>query len=142
MNLGALTQIGIKTSIAAHGRLRLEAPSGVLTAELRAQIAQSKRLLLEELGCRREHVNLVNLDSYGQAMAKDVFYTEHEVHGEPPALSPETEQVDPNAWRFPASSYYTHHFSCRYCQAAGRGDRYGQRCGIGMALWTAYQTVI
>ena len=142
MNLRTLAQIGIAIALTPQGDLRLEALPGLLTAELLAQIAHSKPLLLEELGCQREHVNLVNLDSYGQAVVKDDVCAEQEVHSAQPTLSPEPEQVDPDRWRAPASTYNTHHFSCRYCQAAGRGDRYGQRCGTGMALWTAYQTVI
>ena len=50
---------------------------------------------------------------------------------EPPA--------DPQAWRELAQAYYAHHFNCQTCIAAGRGSRYGQRCGAGMALWAGYQ---
>ena len=49
---------------------------------------------------------------------------------EPPA--------DPNAWKELAAAYHAHHFNCPTCIAAGRGSRYGQRCGTGMALWRAY----
>ena len=50
---------------------------------------------------------------------------------EPPA--------DPNAWRELAEAYHAHHFGCHTCIAAGRGDMYGMRCGVGNALWTNYQ---
>lgn len=46
------------------------------------------------------------------------------------------------AWRELAEAYHTHHFTCKYCQAAGRGERYGEHCTVGLALWNAYQTVI
>lgn len=46
--------------------------------------------------------------------------------------------VDPKAWRELAAAYHAHHFSCPTCIAAGRGSQYGQRCGVGMALWRAY----
>lgn len=51
---------------------------------------------------------------------------------EPPA--------DPNAWRELAAAYRDHHFCCSTCIAAGRGAVYGLRCGIGAALWNAYQS--
>lgn len=50
---------------------------------------------------------------------------------EPPA--------DPNAWRELAQAYNDHHFNCSTCIAAGRGAVYGLRCGVGAALWNAYQ---
>ena len=49
--------------------------------------------------------------------------------------------TDPGAWRELARAYHLHHFECPTCQAAGRGTRYGLRCGVGTALWTTYQTV-
>ena len=36
-----------------------------------------------------------------------------------------------------ASEYHQHHFGCTTCCAAGQGR--GDRCEIGMGLWTAYQ---
>lgn len=50
--------------------------------------------------------------------------------------------IDPDHWRGLAAAYYAHHFTCPNCQAAGRGGSYGQRCGIGLPLWTAYQAAI
>ncbi len=138
MTLLELEVIGVKVIAMPQGRLRLEAAPGLLTAELLARIAQCKPLLLSELGCQREPVNLVNLDSYGQVAAKNAVCAGSEVHG---AQAPHP-QIEPDAWRKPASVYYAHHFTCRACQAAGRGDHYGRRCGTGMALWTAYQTAI
>ena len=37
-----------------------------------------------------------------------------------------------------AQEYHGHHFSCHQCIAAGRGDRYGRRCAVGLALWSDY----
>ena len=45
---------------------------------------------------------------------------------------------DPGAWHELADAYHTHHFKCPTCQAAGRGIRYGLRCGTGAALWSGY----
>ena len=50
---------------------------------------------------------------------------------EPPA--------DPNAWRELSEAYNAHHVDCHACIAAGRGIRYGLRCGAGAALWINYQ---
>ena len=54
-----------------------------------------------------------------------------------PPLEP---PADPKAWRELAVEYHAHHFGCLTCIAAGRGVRYGMRCGTGAALWTNYQT--
>ncbi|MCF8209061.1 MAG: hypothetical protein K9K38_06620 [Rhodoferax sp.] len=55
----------------------------------------------------------------------------------PPANEPEPPP-DPAAWRELAEEYHRHHFNCQRCIAAGRGARYGLRCGTGAALWTRY----
>lgn len=47
--------------------------------------------------------------------------------------------VSPPDWRALDAAYNTHHFNCPTCIAAGRGSRYGLRCGVGTALWRAYQ---
>jgi len=41
-------------------------------------------------------------------------------------------------WRALAKAYYAHHVICPQCQAAGRGDHYGLRCGVGIPLWDQY----
>lgn len=41
-----------------------------------------------------------------------------------------------------AEAYYAHHFGCRACIAAGRGAGYGERCGVGLGLWRAYQDAV
>ena len=46
--------------------------------------------------------------------------------------------ADPNElWRQADRAYLGHHFGCRTCCSAGKG--YGQRCAIGLELWTAYE---
>ena len=37
-----------------------------------------------------------------------------------------------------ARAYHSHHFNCHQCIAAGRGNRYGRRCAVGLALWNDY----
>lgn len=55
-----------------------------------------------------------------------------------PATPPEDETPEPANWHALDAAYLGHHFNCPTCIAAGRGGRYGQRCGTGMALWRAY----
>lgn len=45
---------------------------------------------------------------------------------------------EPGDWRTLDAAYLAHHFNCPTCIAAGRGDRYGLRCGTGATLWRAY----
>ena len=40
-------------------------------------------------------------------------------------------------WHALDAAYQLHHIRCPVCQAAGRGTRYGMRCGTGAALWRA-----
>lgn len=57
------------------------------------------------------------------------------------ALAPTAPEppINPDAWRALDRAYLAHHTACAVCQAAGRGARYGRRCGAGMALWSAYR---
>ena len=58
------------------------------------------------------------------------------------AKAPDTKVDDPPDslidWHELDAAYMAHHFNCKKCIAAGRGSRYGLRCGAGMALWQAY----
>lgn len=49
-----------------------------------------------------------------------------------------TTVPEPADWHALDAAYLAHHFNCPTCIAAGRGSRYGQRCGVGIALWRAY----
>ena len=55
-----------------------------------------------------------------------------------PAAQPAAPAPDVENWRVLASAYHAHHFKCPVCIAAGRGVRYGLPCGVGAALWVAY----
>lgn len=59
---------------------------------------------------------------------------------QPPSSPAETDTTTPEPpdWRALAAAYHAHHFHCPTCIAAGRGTRYGLRCGAGAALWRAY----
>lgn len=37
-----------------------------------------------------------------------------------------------------AARYYSHHFGCAACIAAGKG--YGTRCAVGLPLWRVFQS--
>lgn len=69
---------------------------------------------------------VLQIGPFGEALAAQ----DSNPSPEPPA--------DPYAWRELAQAYHQHHFTCPTCIAAGRGTRYGLRCGVGMALWIAY----
>ena len=55
-----------------------------------------------------------------------------------PAPAPAPTPSGPT-WRELDRAYLAHHQQCTACQCAGRG--YGQRCAIGMQLWTAYSSM-
>lgn len=99
---------GLNLSLAPAGGLAV-APSSRLTADLRMLIRNSKALLIDWLTAANDAASR--------------------------APDPPDNPVD---WRELAEAYHTHHFTCPSCIAAGRGSRYGQRCGAGMELWRAY----
>ena len=57
---------------------------------------------------------------------------------EPVAELPVDASTDPADWHALDAAYNSHHFNCPTCIAAGRGSRYGLRCGTGASLWRAY----
>lgn len=61
--------------------------------------------------------------------------------GEPPASAP-LPSLEPVDWRALDRTYLAHHAHCHACQAAGRGARYGLRCGVGAALWASYDATV
>ena len=102
---------GLNLSLAPAGGLAVT-PSSHLTAELRDLIHCSKALLIDWLTATNDATD----------------------HG----LGPPENPVD---WHELAAAYQVHHFHCPICIAAGRGSRYGPRCGTGAALWRAYLEV-
>lgn len=103
-----LADAGLNLSLAPAGGLAV-APSSHLTADLRALIRNSKEQLINWLTAANDTAS--------------------------PAPDAPDDPVD---WKELAAAYHVHHFNCPTCIAAGRGSRYGQRCGAGMALWRAY----
>jgi hypothetical protein len=84
-------------------------PSSHLTEDLRALIRNSKAVLIDWVKSANDAVS----------------------HTPDP---PE----NPLNWKELAAAYHAHHFNCPTCIAAGRGNFYGQRCGVGTALWAIY----
>ena len=92
--------------------LRQPAPSSHLTEDLRALIRDSKALLIDWV-----------------KSANDANSA---------APEPSSNPASPTDWHALDAAYLAHHFNCPTCIAAGRGSRYGLRCGTGAALWRAY----
>ena len=101
--LAQLVDAGLNLSLASAGGLAV-APSSHLTAELRNLIRSSKAMLIDWLTAAQEVAS----------RASDT-------------------PANPQDWIELATAYHAHHFNCPTCIAAGRGSRYGQRCGAGMA---------
>lgn len=99
---------GLNLSLAPAGGLAI-APSSHLTQDLRDLIRGSKALLIDWL-----------------IAANDA--------AKPTSNLPE----DPADWHELDAAYQRHHFNCKTCISAGRGSRYGRRCGAGTALWALY----
>jgi hypothetical protein len=95
-------------------------PASCLTPALREAIRDNKALLMDWLGSKAAN------DDW------NVYI--------PPGTSPATIA------KFRAASmaldatqaYLDHHFKCPTCTAAGKGQRYGQRCDLGAALLQRY----
>lgn len=71
---------------------------------------------------------------------------------EPPALAQPPAPAKPakpakrmkyvdwaDGWRELDQAYQRHHFGCPQCKASGRGAGYSVRCGVGAALYRAYE---
>ena len=82
-----------------------------------------------------------NLQSTAADDATALEMTQHTISRLAGLAGPAIENAKPNRRltfnRISASEYRQHHFGCKTCCAAGQGR--GDRCEIGMGLWTAYQ---
>ena len=102
-----LHQAGLNLSLAPAGGLAV-APSSHLTEDLRALIRDSKAQLIDWVKSAND--------------------------ADSAAPEPPCNPASPTDWHALDAAYLAHHFNCPTCIAAGRGSRYGQRCGAGMAL--------
>ena len=103
-----LSHAGLNLSLTPAGGLAV-APASHLTADLRDLIRSSKAVLIAWLTAANDDASHAP---------------------EPPD--------NPLDWQELAAAYHEHHFKCPMCMGAGRGSRYGQRCGVGQALWFDY----
>lgn len=103
-----LAQAGLSLFLAPNGGIAVS-PSSRLTEDLRDLIRSSKSMLIDWMTAAND----------------DASHMSDLLNG-------------PADWRTLAAAYHSHHFSCVICIAAGRGSRYGQRCGVGRALWQSY----
>jgi len=93
---------------------------------------------VKAIGPREAVARLIEpLRQHREALAHALQFEFQEVL---PATPPVDATPEPTDWRALDAAYLAHHFNCPTCIAAGRGSRYGQRCGAGMALWRAYST--
>ena len=59
--------------------------------------------------------------------------------GDVPIAAPEPPAAQPAPdWQALHHAYMVHAMQCPQCKAAGKGERYGQRCIAGLELWQAY----
>ena len=59
--------------------------------------------------------------------------------GDVPIAAPEPPAEPPAPdWQALHHAYMVHAMQCPQCKAAGKGERYGQRCIAGLELWQAY----
>ena len=87
---------------------------------------------VKAIGPREAVVRLIEpLRQHREALA-------HALQCELQEALPVTPPPDPVDWHALDAAYLAHHFACPMCIAAGRGSRYGQRCGTGAALWRSY----
>ena len=106
--LDALRNAGMTVSLTPDMGVKV-APASNLTTDLRDLIRCNKAMLIDWLTAAN--------DADVQA-----------------PVTPD-DQID---WHELDAAYLAHHVNCKICIAAGRGIRYGLRCGTGVALWRAY----
>ena len=84
----------------------------------------------------------MDLAGFGPSDETEQDLTQHMISRLAGLAGPAIEKAKPHtcmsdADRIRAGAYHQHHFGCTSCCAAGQGR--GDRCEIGMGLWTAYQ---
>lgn len=109
-----LVEAGLSLELTREKRVKVT-PSSSLTGELRHLIRANKMQLVAWLA-ERSVIPAAN-DAVAPYPTRPLF--------------PRWQPPDP----VKSAAYYTHHFSCRNCIAAGRGSSYGDRCAVGMTLW-------
>ena len=103
-----------------------DTPEKITGYQCKANIHAGCTLDTPDTPCLSDTREVLQIGPFGEAWAAN--------NSNPPPEPP----ADPHPWRELAATYHAHHVNCPTCIAAGRGSRYGERCGAGMALWRAY----
>jgi hypothetical protein len=129
-----LHHAGLSMTLTPTGGLAV-APSSSLTADLRLMIRSNKPGLVDWVTADNE----TRLNPVGQLLEYRLYSKLVPQVAPAPASKRQAEpSSDPQDWHELDVAYLNHHVKCRACIAAGRGTRYGLRCGTGAALWLAY----
>ncbi len=135
-----MTAAAIIHQLAAHGVQIEAAGTDALTLKGKApppdllqQVRQCKRQLLEHLH-RLPCTNHATCTDTGlESMGLGVV----PIAAPEPLPKPPAEPPAPD-WQALHHAYMVHAMQCPQCKAAGKGERYGQRCIAGLELWQAY----
>ena len=135
-----MTAAAIIHQLAAHGVQIEAAGTDALTLKGKApppdllqQVRQCKRQLLEHLH-RLPCTNHATCTDTGlESMGLGVV----PIAAPEPLPKPPAEPPGPD-WQALHHAYMVHAMQCPQCKAAGKGERYGQRCIAGLELWQAY----
>ena len=135
-----MTAVAIIHQLAAHGVQIEAAGTDALTLKGKApppdllqQVRQCKRQLLEHLH-RLPCTNHATCTDTGlESMGLGVV----PIAAPEPLPKPPAEPPAPD-WQALHHAYMVHAMQCPQCKAAGKGERYGQRCIAGLELWQAY----
>ena len=136
-----MTAAAIIHQLAAHGVQIEAAGTDALTLKGKApppdllqQVRQCKRQLLEHLH-RLPCTNHATCTDTGlESMGLGVV----PIAAPEPLPKPPAEPPAPD-WQALHHAYMVHAMQCPQCKAAGKGERYGQRCIAGLELWQAYE---
>ena len=135
-----MTAAAIIHQLAAHGVQIEAAGTDALTLKGKApppdllqQVRQCKRQLLEHLH-RLPCTNHATCTDTGlESMGLGVV----PIAAPEPLPKPPAEPPAPD-WQALHHAYMVHAMQCPQCKAAGKGERYGQRCIAGLERWQAY----
>jgi len=128
-----LQDAGLTITLLPHDRLSVS-PAKLITDTLRALIRDNKAAIIHSL----EEANNENIVT-GTRRPKDLS----------PKLLAASKALDRQLtelgydiglpWMALSDAYSAHYIKCPQCQTTGYG--YGQRCGVGVALWVRTQQV-
>ena len=135
-----MTAAAIIHQLAAHGVQIEAAGTDALTLKGKApppdllqQVRQCKRQLLEHL----HRLPCTNHATCTDSGLESMGLGDVPIAAPKPLPKPPAEPPAPD-WQALHHAYMVHAMQCPQCKAAGKGERYGQRCIAGLELWQAY----